>query len=79
MQPKHPITRRLAGLMAIAGLATALTATGAAAQARAQDWRVLATSPKATMAQRWAEACEEAHRNVEDGRKPSLFDLADEF
>ncbi|WP_208509034.1 Bug family tripartite tricarboxylate transporter substrate binding protein [Variovorax paradoxus] len=36
MQPTHPITRRLAGLMAIAGLATALTAltaTGAAAQA----------------------------------------------
>lgn len=35
MQRKHPITRRLAGLMAIAGLATALTgltATGAAAQ-----------------------------------------------
>ena len=32
MQPKHPITRRLAGLMAIAGLATALAATGAAAQ-----------------------------------------------
>ncbi|KAF1069726.1 Bug family tripartite tricarboxylate transporter substrate binding protein [Variovorax sp.] len=33
MQPTHPITRRLAGLMAIAGLMTALTATDAAAQA----------------------------------------------
>ncbi|WP_413762899.1 Bug family tripartite tricarboxylate transporter substrate binding protein [Variovorax sp. Varisp41] len=32
MHPKHKITRRLAGLMAIAGLATALAATGAAAQ-----------------------------------------------
>jgi tripartite-type tricarboxylate transporter receptor subunit TctC len=32
MHPKHKITRRLAGLMAIAGLATAFTATGAAAQ-----------------------------------------------
>ncbi len=32
MHPKHKITRRLAGLMAIAGLATALAATGTAAQ-----------------------------------------------
>lgn len=32
MQPRHPITRRLAGLMAIAGLATVLAGTGAAAQ-----------------------------------------------
>ena len=50
-----------------------------AAKARAQDWRVLESSPNATMTERWVAACEEAEANVARGRKPLLFDAAEEF
>lgn len=50
-----------------------------AATARAQDWKVLVNSPNATMTQRWAVACEEAQGHMDAGRKPSLYDDAEEF